>query len=314
MKKISIVIPTFNESKNVPLLIPAIIKNIPKKYDYEIIFVDDNSPDGTYEVIRKIAQKNNRVKGICMYRRFGLQPSFLAGLQKASGNAIITMDADFQHPPEMISQLIDLWEKGYDLIQPQKLEDTSFNPFLRSIRQVCYKVWENISEGTILPGVSEFRLMDRKVAEFISSSGETETFLRGLVNMGANNPLLIPYKVGKRKYGKSSFNMNQLINIFILGFISFSPKPLRIASFFGLLIAFSTTLYLVLDILNATINHGQRILPGWGTIVFLLLILNGFIIFYLGIIGEYIGVIFKEVKKRPQYIIGKEVNLLDLRG
>lgn len=310
MKKISIVVPTFNESKNIPLLIPAIIKNIPKKYDYEIIFIDDNSRDGTFEVIRKIAVKNKRIKGICMYRRFGLQPSFFAGIQKASGEAIITMDADFQHPPEMIPQLINFWEKGYDLVQPQKQEDSSFNPFLRSLRKVAYKVWENISEGTLVPGVSDFRLMDHKVAEFVISSGETETFLRGLVNMGANNPLLIPYKVGKRKFGKSSLNMNRLLNIFILGFISFSPKPLRIASFFGLLIALSTSIYLILDVLNATINHGQRILPGWGTIIFLLLILNGFIIFYLGIIGEYIGVIFKEVKRRPRYIVGKEVNLL----
>ncbi|MDO8619145.1 MAG: glycosyltransferase family 2 protein [Candidatus Daviesbacteria bacterium] len=310
MKKISVVIPTFNESKNIPTLVPAIVKNIPKKYDYEIIFVDDNSPDGTFEVIRKIGQTNKRVKGICMYRRFGLQPSFLAGIKRASGDAIVTMDADFQHPPEMLPQMIALWEKGYDLVQPQKQEDKSFNPLLRSMRQFAYHAWENISDGTLIPGVSDFRLMDHKVAEFIISSGETETFLRGLVNMGANNPLLIPYKVGKRKFGKSSFNVMQLLNIFIVGFISFSPKPLRLASFFGLLIAVSTSIFLIIDILNA-ITTGKTIIPGWETIVFLLLTLNGFVIFYLGILGEYIGIIFKEVKRRPPYIVGKEVNLLD---
>lgn len=309
MKKVSIIIPTFNESKNLPLLVPEIIKNIPKEYDYEIIFVDDNSRDGTFAVVKKIGQKNKKVKGICMYRRFGLQPSFIAGISKASGDALITMDADFQHPPEMIPTLIRYWEKGFDLVQPQKKEDKTFNPIKRQLRKVAYKVWENISEGTLIPGVSDFRLMDKKVAEFVISSGETEMFLRGMVNMGADNPLLIPYKVGKRKFGKSSFNMRQLINLFILGFISFSPKPLRLASIFGLFIALSASVYLIVDILAATINHGERILPGWETIVFLLLILNGFIIFYLGIIGEYIGIIFKEVKKRPLYIIGKEINL-----
>lgn len=308
MKKISIVIPTFNESKNIPFLVPAIIQNIPRKYSYEIIFVDDNSPDGTFEVINKMGSKNKKIKGICMYRRFGLQPSFIAGIKCAKGDAIITMDADFQHPPEMIPELISWWEKGYDLVQPQKQEDKSFNPFLKSVRQVAYRAWEKISNGILIPGVSDFRLMDHKVAEFIVSSGETETFLRGLANMAANNPLLIPYKVGKRKFGKSSFNTRRLLNIFIIGFISFSPKPLRLASFFGLIIAFLTTLFLLIDLIFA-VRFGKRIIPGYVTIVLLVLILNGFIIFYLGIIGEYIGVIFKEVKNRPKYIIGKNVNL-----
>ena len=308
MKKVSIIIPTFNESKNISLIVPAITKNIPKKFDYEIIFVDDNSPDGTFQEIANIGAKNKKVKGICMYRRFGLQPSFLAGIKKASGDVIITMDADFQHPPEMIPKLISLWEKGYDLVQPQKKEDNSFNPILRFIRQIAYKAWGNISNGTLIPGVSEFRLMDKKVAEFITLSGETETFLRGLVNMGANKPLLIPYKVGKRKFGKSKINLKILLNIFVVGFISFSPKPLRIASLFGLLIAFSTSIFLVADILHAVITH-RTIIPGWETIVFLILILNGFVIFYLGILGEYIGIIFKEVKNRPPYIIGQSINL-----
>lgn len=309
MKKVSIIIPTFNEFKNIPLIVPAVIKNIPSKYDYEIIFIDDNSPDGTFKAVRDIGAKNRRVKGICMYRRFGLQPSFLAGIKKATGDVIITMDADFQHPPEMLPELISLWESGYDLVQPQKQEDKSLNPLLRYIRQVAYKVWENISNGTLVPGVSDFRLMDRKVAEYITTSGETEVFLRGLVNMGANNPLLIPYKVGKRKFGKSKFNLLQLLNIFIVGFISFSPKPLRLASFFGLLIAISTSIFLIIDIIHAAITH-RTIIPGWETIVFLLLILNGFIIFYLGILGEYIGIIFKEVKRRPPYMVGKKVNIL----
>lgn len=308
MKKISIVIPTFNESKNIPLLTPAIIKNIPKKYNYEIIFVDDNSPDGTFEIIKKLGSKNKKIKGICMYRRFGLQPSFMAGLQQTTGDAIITMDADFQHPPEMIPTLISWWEKGYDLVQPQKQEDKSFNLFLGLIRQVGYRLWENISSGTIISGVSDFRLMDRKVTEFIVSSQETEMFLRGLANMAASNPILISYKVGKRRLGKSSFNVVRLLNIFIIGFISFSPKPLRLASLFGLIIAILTALFLLIDFTYAIIFE-KRIIPGYATVVLLLLILNGFIIFYLGIIGEYIGIIFKEVKNRPNYIIGKSVNL-----
>lgn len=307
MKKISVVIPTFNEAENVPLLIPEIIKNIPKKYNYEVIFVDDNSPDGTFSVIKKIGSKNKKIKGLCMYRRCGHQLSLLAGIKKAQGNTVIMMDADFQHPPEMIPQLISLWEKGYDLIQPQKQEDKSMNPVKRFLRQIAYRIWENVSNGIIIPGVSDFRLIDRKVAEFICLSNESEILLRGLINMGANNPILIPYKVGKRRYGRSSFNLRRLLNFFVLGFISFSPKPLRIASVFGLIIALMTAIFLIGDLLLAFLS-GRKIIAGWVTIILLSLILNGFIIFYLGILGEYLGIIFKEVKNRPKYIIGEKVN------
>jgi len=308
MKKISVVIPTFNESKNIPLLIPEIIKFIPKKYNYEIILVDDNSPDGTFETIKRLGQKNKNIKGICMYRRFGLQPSFVAGIKQAQGDIVITMDADFQHPPELIPKLVNLWEQGYDLILPRKQDDKSLNPLLRSIRRVAYEIWEKISNGTLISGVSEFRLMDKKIAQFIISSGETEVFIRGMVSIAADKPILIPYGVGRRRYGKSSFNLMRLLNIFITGFISFSPKPLRIASLFGLFIAFATTLFLIFDF-SYSIFFGKTIIPGYATLVLLILILNGFVIFYLGIIGEYIGVIFKEVKKRPMYTIGKSINI-----
>lgn len=308
MKKISFVIPTFNESENVPLLISEVIKQIPKKYNYEIIFVDDNSPDGTFEVIRLMAKKNKNVKGICMYRRFGLQPSLIAGIDKARGDAIITMDADFQHPPQIIPKLINLWEKGYDLVQAQKQEDKTFNPYLRSIRRFAYKVWENISNGTLISGASDFRLMDKKITEFITSSKESEIFLRGLVCLAANNPVLVPYIVGKRRLGKSSFTLIKLLNIFIVGFISFSTKPLRLASFFGLIIAVITILFLVADFMYALIFK-HRVIAGYTTLVMLIFVLNGFVIFYLGILGEYLGVIFKEVKNRPKYFVGKSINI-----
>lgn len=308
MKKISIVIPTFNEKDNIPELIPDIVKNIPQKYLYEIIFVDDNSPDGTFLVIEKLARTNNKIKGISMYRRYGLQPSLAAGIENSTGDAIITMDADFQHPPQLIPDLISLWEKGYDLIQPKKQEDNSLNIFTRALRKIGYKIWEKVSNGVLIPGVSEYRLFDKKIADSIIKSQESELFIRGLIHIAANNPTTIPYKVGKRKHGHSSFNIFQLINIFMVGFISFNTKPLRILWILGLFIAVFTTIFLIIDILVVLIQ-GKGILAGWATLVFLSLIFNGFIVFYLGILGEYVGIIFKEVKKRPLYIIGHTINL-----
>ncbi|QQG43483.1 MAG: glycosyltransferase [Candidatus Daviesbacteria bacterium] len=308
MKKISVVIPCFNEVENIPLLIPEIIKNMPQKYDWEIIFSDGGSKDGTWLVIEKFARSNKKIKGILPHKGFGYQADLRTGLSKATGDAVITMDADFQHPPEFIPELISYWEKGHDLVMPQKKEDKSLNPISRMLRKIAYQVWALSSSKGLIPGVSDFRLLDKKILEYILNSQENEVFIRGLVMLAANNPILIPYKVGERKYGRSAFNMFKLINIFIIGLISFSIVPLRIAWLFGLFIAFTASIFLTVDILH-TLIIGRSIVPGWVTVITLILILNGFIIFYMGILGEYIGVIFKEVKKRPTYLIEKTVNI-----
>lgn len=308
MKKISIVLPCLNEEKNIPLLVPEIINNIPGKYNFEIIFVDGGSKDNSWLVIEKIARANKKIKAIFLHRGFGYQADLKTGLTRAKGDAIITMDADFQHPPQLIPTLISQWEKGYDLVMAQKKEDRSLNPLYRYFRKIGYQLWTLVSGGGLIPGVSDFRLMDKKIVEFISQSQENEIFIRGLVMLAANNPILIPYHVGKRKYGQSAFNTLKLINVFIIGLVSFSIIPLRLASIVGLLIALFTAIFLIYDILHATLA-GRNIISGWLTVVLLLLILNGFIIFYMGILGEYLGVIFKEVKKRPTYLIERTVNL-----
>lgn len=308
MKKISIILPCLNESQNLPLLIPEIVKNIPQKYDYEIICVDDGSNDGTDRFIENITQINKRVKGIIFHRRFGHQSALRAGINQSKGDVVITMDSDFQHPPELLPQLIKMWEKGFDLVLPQKKEDYTKNVLYKLNRQIVYQLWTWVSDSVLIPGVSDFRLMDKKVAEFISNSSESEIFLRGLINLAAKKSIIIPYKVKSRRFGKSSYSLRSLINFFINGFISFSTKPLRIASLFGLLIAAVATIFLFVDILHSIIL-GRGIIPGWLTLVVLVLVLNGFIIFYMGILGEYIGVIFKEVKKRPSYLIQKTFNL-----
>ena len=309
MKKlISVILPCLNESENLPLLIPEIIKNIPSKYDYEIICVDDGSNDNTFSVIKKIAEDDNNVKGLSFHRRFGHQAALIAGIQKASGDAVINMDSDFQHPPEMIPKMLTLWEEGYDLVIPKKTKD-SYSGFIDGIqRQLGYFIWKWMSDDIITPGVSDFRLMDRKVVKYLLNSSENEIFIRGLVKMGAKNVAYLPYKTAKRKFGKSSYNFSINKNLFLNGLISFSVKPLRIATYSGLILCISSALFLIFDFIQAIIV-GRRILSGYLTIIFMMMILNGFIIFYLGILGEYIGVIFKEVKKRPRYQIDEKINL-----
>lgn len=300
---ISVVLPCHNEEKNITPLLTEIKKSIPRGYNYEIVFVDDGSTDSTRFVIEKLAKKDKKVRGIILHRNFGHQWALYAGIVKARGEAVITMDADFQHPPQAISKMVNGWMEGHDVIQMQKSDAESS----KTTRSLAYKVWKWVSGGILIPGASDFRLIDRKVVDYLSYSEEREIFLRGITQIAASNPLVIKYKVGKRKFGKSSYTHKMFLNMFINGFISFSTFPIRIASIFGLILAFCSAAFLLTDILRAFIT-GRSIIQGYITIVLLILILNGFIIFYMGILGEYLGVIFREVKKRPKYIVEKEIN------
>jgi len=309
MKKlVSVVLPCHNEEENISEIVPDIVKNIPSNYDYEIICVDDGSSDNTLKEIEKLSRKNNRVKGISFYRNFGHQQALRAGIEKAKGEIVITMDADFQHPPKLIPNLISLWEKGYDLVACQKKSDKNASTLINIQRKLGYYIWTKISDGVILPGVSDFRLMSKPIASYITDSNESEIFLRGQVQLAAKKPTTLAYDVDKRRYGKSSYSTKQFLNIFSLGLISFSIKPLRFAWLLGILISLSSVVYILADSIFALINHRQ-IIEGWRTVVALLLLLNGFIIFFLGILGEYLGIVFKESKRRPKYIIENTINI-----
>jgi len=308
MKKISIILPCFKEAENVRELVPLIIRNIPKKYNYEIIIVDDGSDDETPFLIESLAKRNRKIKGILFYRRFGHMQALKAGIDFSKGDAVVTMDADFQHPPDVIPEAVVLWEKGHDLVLMQKNQDFRKRKALEYSRSAGYEIWKWLTDGLLLPGISEFRLIDRKIVNIISSSEEREPFLRGLVNLAARNPVVMSYKLGKRKFGRSAYTPIMILNTFINGLISFSTKPLRVMAAIGLVIGILSLVFLTVDTL-AAVFLGRKLVAGYLTIVFLMAFLNGFIIFYLGVLGEYIGVIFREVKKRPGFYIDRKFNL-----
>ena len=201
-KLVSVVLPCHNEEKNIGEIVPEITQNIPSSYDYEIICVDDGSSDNSLKEIEQLSRKNNKVKGLSFYRNFGHQQALRAGIEKAKGEVVITMDADFQHPPNLIPKLIALWEKGFDLVQGQKKSDKNASLLINIQRKLGYFLWTKISDGVILPGVSDFRLMSRPIATYIADSNESEVFLRGLVQLAAKKPTTLPYEVNKRRYGK----------------------------------------------------------------------------------------------------------------
>lgn len=308
MKKISVILPCHNECKNLPLLIPEIIKNIPKKYDYEIICVDDGSSDTTALTIDKLALKNKKTKGIIFHKNFGHQNALMAGIRASSGDAVIMMDADFQHPPELINKFISLWEKGHDLVSGRKNKDNNPSPLMKIIRKMGYMFWKRITHGILVPGISDFRLISREIAEYFTELKEKEFFLRGLAKFAAKNPTELFYDVGKRRHGKSSYNTRMFINMFLNGFVSFSDTPIRIAWIVGILTFFGASIFLIVDLISSVLGD-KHIIQGYTTTVIILIMFNGLIFLYLGILGEYIGIIFKEVKRRPDYLIERKINL-----
>lgn len=310
-KTISVILPCFNEAKNIPLLIPEIIKNIPSKYGYEIVCVDDGSFDQTKNEIKRLSKVNKNIKGVLLYRRFGHQQALRAGIDYSKGDAVVMMDADFQHSPKLIPKFIGKWEQGCDLVGAKKIQNKNAG-ILRNIgNKIAYRLWSMVSNGIIVPGISDFRLISREIADYVKQNHEEDIFVRGLVNLAAKKPCDIPYNTGRRKYGESAYNNRDLIELFINGFVSFSTKPLRVAFILGITIFTITGLFLLVDLIQA-LMAGRKIIEGWLTTVYLTFLANSLILIYLGVLGEYIGVIFRETKKRPSYFIDKTINLRPL--
>ncbi len=312
-KLISVVIPCYNEQGNINLVVSELRKYLPSKYRKEIIFVDDGSSDDTRKEIKKLAKKDKSIKAIFLYRNFGHQYALFSGMKFSSGDAVISMDADLQHPPEYIPELIKQWEAGHDLVVAQKISEVHTNFIMRILRSAGYRLWAFVTSGVLAEGISDFRIANRSLIDYISKLEERRLFTRGLIVMHSRNPSSIKYHVGKRIKGESKYNfklknIKRTINLFTDGIISFSFLPLRIASLGGLIVILLGILFTIFSIYSKIVLK-KPIIEGWTTLVSLQTISFGFIILYMGILGEYLSVIFDETKKRPRYWISETVNI-----
>lgn len=308
-KKISVVIPLYNEEQNVRPIVQEITRHIPSRYEYEIILVDDGSTDNTIREIESLS-KNKRIKGIVFYKNYGHQSALLAGIHRASGDAVITMDADFQHPPQQIPELIRQWEEKHDLVLAKHSfgDSAGFSLKTQPFRLLGYGIYKLIAGEVLVAGVSDFRLMDRSLVSHINQYREIRFVLRGLTMQQAKNPIIIPYRLNKRKFGSSKYSFSKLSTLFLNSVTSFSLRPLRLSFLISITLIVLTLFYLVY-ILYQKFVVGQQIIQGWTALVFLVSILFSFLFLYLGLIGEYIGSISEEVKQRPRYFVERTLNL-----
>jgi dolichol-phosphate mannosyltransferase len=306
MNLISIVVPVFNEQENVNVFYQEVCKHIePLGYSFEFIFVDDGSDDGTPLILDKLAQQDNRVRPILLARNFGHQIALTCGVDHACGDAVVTMDGDMQHPPEMLPLLISKWEAGFEIVQTIRQDTEGVSWFKRFTSGMFYRVINTLSNIHIAEGGSDFRLMDRKVVETLKNFKEKARFIRGIVGALGYKQIQIEFVAPERFAGKSKFSYKKMIHFALDGITAYSRLPLRMAFYLGLVSGLFSFL-LTADVIYTRLFTTEAV-PGWATIAASVLLLGGIQLIGLGIIGEYIGRIFEEVKQRPLYWVSKEI-------
>lgn len=301
--KISVVIPVYNETENINPLLERLLPVLEKYADYEVIFVDDGSSDDTALILEEKYQQNNRINYISFSRNFGHQYALRAGLDYATGDCVISMDGDLQHPPELVENMIADWLDGYDIVYTIR-KDTMDAGFIKKLTSsLFYKLFSFFSGLKLPKGTADFRLLDKKACKVLVSMQESNLFLRGMVFWMGFRQKAIPYCAEKRFKGTSSYTFRKMVGLALLGATSFSIKPLRFAIYLGLLIAafgFFFTAYVLYQKLFV-----GSVITGWASLMSVVLILGGVQLFMMGIIGEYVGMVFMETKRRPKYIIQK---------
>ena len=302
-KLISIVVPVFNEEGNIFPFFAELRKSIPSKYEVEYIFVDDGSTDSTLAQIKKLKLKDKAVKYLSFTRNFGHQYALKAGLDHAKGDAVISLDGDFQHPPSLIPQMLTKWEKyGFKIVYTRRIDDEKVSYFKKVTSKFFYQIINSMSEARIDVGSADFRLLDREVVDLIARSTESTLFLRGLVSWTGHQSYGIDYHPDKRAWGTSKYTYPKMLSLALDAITSFSIVPLRFATIIGFFMALFSGVYGVYAVIVFVTNRSSVII-GWPSVIISVLFIGGLQLLILGIVGEYIGKIFLETKKRPLYLI-----------
>jgi glycosyltransferase involved in cell wall biosynthesis len=301
--KICIVIPAYNEKENLAELCRQITKFLKqaKIGNYQILLVDDGSTDGTLDEIKRIAKQDQHISYLSFSRNFGHQAALRAGIAYGEGDAIITMDADLQHPPELIPELIRQWQQGYDIVYTRRQDDAGISLFKRVTSRLFYRLLNRLSGLAIEVGAADFRLIDAQVAGVIKELPESDLFLRGFISWSGFKTYAIDYRPSPRLSGKSKYSFKQMIALALHGFTQFSIKPLRLANFLGFIFALTGAVYGIYAIWQHVQTHGT--ISGWTSVIVSILLIGGAQLIILGIIGEYLGRTFMQTKQRPDYII-----------
>lgn len=298
---LTIVVPCYNEQDNLAELhrrLSVVVAGLPK---VTFLFVDDGSTDETHARLRELEARDARLRSIRLSRNFGHQNALKAGLDHAPGDVVISMDADLQHPPELITTLLERWHAGFDVVQTVRAEDPRLPWSKRMTSRVFHVAARKLLSVDIPPGAADFRLLDRKVVDAIRSMEEDHLFLRGMVRWVGFEQTTVDYEPGSRFAGSTHYSWRRMFALAFSGITSFSVMPLRLAFAFGFVIAFLAGVYgcYVIGIHLFT----DRAVAGWTSTTASVLFIGGIQLIMLGIVGEYLGKAFMQSKRRPNYLI-----------
>jgi len=303
-KSIAIVIPSYNEATNIDVLIQALnetIENI--NYSFKLIFVDDGSRDETLTVLKEKSKEHKHIFYLELSRNFGHQNALKAGIDlvKNDADAIISMDGDMQHPPNIIPKLIEKWEEGFEVVYTIREEDKKLGFIKNKTSNLFYSLMNKLSYIKFEPGTADFRLIDKKVAQVFSDFTENELFIRGIINWVGFKQFAVHYEPNERYSGKSKYTLGRMMRFAVQGITSFSTKPLSMAIILGVSLSLMAFMFYIAYVLYS-VYYGH-VISGWASVITTVVFFGGLNLVVLGIIGVYIGKLFMQSKGRPNYLI-----------
>ncbi|MBR1939924.1 MAG: glycosyltransferase family 2 protein [Bacteroidaceae bacterium] len=304
-KKVTILIPCYNEEASLPALRIALVSMMEQnaEYDWEVLMINDGSKDHTLSIIKDFRKTDRRFAYIDLSRNFGKEAAMLAGFDYAKGDCMVIMDADLQHPPTLIPEMLKYWEEGYEDVYAKRISRGKESWMRKQLSLLYYKMLQHTTRVEILQNVGDFRLLDRKCIDVLKQLRETERYTKGMFCWIGFKKKEILFQQGDRVAGQSSWNFWSLFNLAIEGITSFTTAPLRISTVLGFGVSIFTLLYM-LYIVAKTLIWGEAV-QGFPTLMIAILFLGGVQLISVGIIGEYIGRIFNETKNRPVYIVNE---------
>ncbi|MCC6890201.1 MAG: glycosyltransferase family 2 protein [Hyphomicrobiales bacterium] len=299
---LSIVLPAYNEADNVAPMISALKRVLTPMGCAEILFVDDGSTDGTLTALRIAAAGDSTVRYLAFTRNFGHEAALRAGLRQARGQAVVVMDADFEHPPELIPQFVEQWRAGCKVVAGRRTDGATVSRFKRATSRLYYRVLGALGDVQMEPGSADFLLLDRAVVDTINAFDTQDLFLRGFVRWLGYPIGKIDYRPGQRRHGASKYSLRRMVELALTGIAAHSVRPLRAAIWMALGFAALGLLFVVYSVVGYLFRHT---VAGWTSIMAVIAILGAAQLFVLGIIGEYVGRILRETRRRPSYIVAE---------
>ncbi|MBI5700421.1 glycosyltransferase family 2 protein [Candidatus Saganbacteria bacterium] len=302
--KISVIVPIYNEEESIVEFYNR-LKLALKDIAHEIIMVDDGSTDASLELIKELNNKDPMVRAISFSKNFGHMAALSAGLDFAKGDAVITIDADLQHPPELIPELIKKWQSGTEIVNTIRIETKGAGCLKNITANIFYWVMKKTAKINLPANAADYRLIDRKAVEALKTIKERSRFLRGLVGWIGFKQESIEYKADRRFAGKTKYSIGRMFAFAVDGITSFSTFPLKLSMYFGLAIAFLSFIYILYAIYIKLFT--DQAIAGWTSVLVAVLFIGGIQLIFLGILGEYLSRVYDETKQRPLYIVSGKV-------